>query len=43
MIVAYRSLDDWHLDFATAQAVLDADYDQVAEAGKFTIYLRIDR
>jgi hypothetical protein len=43
VIVAYRSLDDWHLDFTKAQAVLDADYDQVDEAGKFTIYRRTDR
>jgi hypothetical protein len=38
VIVARGSVDDWELDFTTAQAVLDADYDQVAEAGKFTIY-----
>jgi hypothetical protein len=43
VIVAYRSLDDWHLDFSTTQAALDADYQRVAEAGKFTIYQRTDR
>jgi hypothetical protein len=43
VIVAYRSLDDWHLDFTKAQAVLDAAYEQVDEAGKFTIYRRTDR
>ena len=38
VVVAYRSLDAWELDFSTAQAELDAAYDRVAEAGKFTIY-----
>ena len=32
----------WELDFSSAQAELDADYDEVDEAGKFTIY-RLDR
>jgi hypothetical protein len=40
VVVAYRSLDAWELDFTTAQRELDAAYDQVAEAGKFTIYRR---
>jgi hypothetical protein len=40
VIVARRSLDDWELDFSRAQAVLDADYDEVDTAGKFTIYRR---
>jgi len=43
VVVAYRSLDDWGLDFSTAQAELDAAYDRVARAGKFTIYRRLDR
>jgi hypothetical protein len=38
VLVAERSVRDWELDFSSAQAELDADYDQVAEAGKFTIY-----
>jgi hypothetical protein len=38
VLVAKRSVDDWRLDFTTAQAELDADYEQVAKAGKFTIY-----
>jgi hypothetical protein len=40
VVVARRSVDDWELDFTTAQAVLDADYDEVDTAGKFTIYRR---
>ena len=40
MVVARRSIDDWELDFTKAQAVLDADYDEVDTAGKFTIYRR---
>jgi hypothetical protein len=43
VVVAYGSLDDWHLDFSRTQAALDTDYDRVAEAGKFTIYRRTDR
>ena len=42
VIVARRSIDDWDLDFTKAQAVLDADYDEVDTAGKFTIYRRTD-
>jgi hypothetical protein len=42
VLVAHRSVDDWELDFSTAQAELDADYEQVTRAGKFTIYQRID-
>ena len=42
VVVAYRSLDGWDLDFTTAQGELDAAYDQVAEAGKFTLYRRSD-
>jgi hypothetical protein len=42
VIVARRSLDAWELDFTTAQAVLDDDYDDVDTAGKFTIYRRSD-
>jgi hypothetical protein len=42
VIVAYGSLDDWHFDFTTAQAALDADYEKVDKAGKFTIYRRTD-
>ncbi len=42
VIVARRSIDDWELDFTRAQAVLDADYDEVDTAGKFTIYRRTD-
>ena len=42
MIVARRSIDDWELDFTNAQQVLDADYDEVDTAGKFTIYRRTD-
>ena len=38
VLVAKRSVDDWRLDFTTAQDELDADYEQVAQAGKFTIY-----
>ncbi len=40
VIVARKSVDDWELDFTDAQAVLDADYDEVDTAGKFTIYRR---
>jgi hypothetical protein len=40
VIVASRSVEDWELDFSRAQAVLDADYDEVDSAGKFTIYRR---
>ena len=42
VVVAHRSVDDWELDFSQAQAVLDADYDEVETAGKFTIYRRSD-
>ena len=42
VIVARRSIDDWELDFTKAQQVLDADYDEVDTAGKFTIYRRTD-
>jgi len=42
VIVARRSIDDWELDFTNAQRVLDADYDEVDTAGKFTIYRRTD-
>jgi hypothetical protein len=42
VVVARRSLDDWELDFSQAQAVLDAEYDEVETAGKFTIYRRSD-
>ena len=42
VIVARRSIDDWELDFTNAQQVLDADYDEVDTAGKFTIYRRTD-
>ena len=38
VIVAKGSVDAWDLDFTTAQQVLDADYDEVDKAGKFTIY-----
>ncbi len=40
VVVAHRSVAVWGLDFATTRAHLDADYDEVAEAGKFTIYRR---
>ena len=40
VLVARRSLDDWELDFGRAQQLLDAEYDEVAQAGKFTIYRR---
>ncbi len=40
VIVAHRSVDDWELDFTKAQAALDARYDEVDRAGKFTIYRR---
>jgi hypothetical protein len=40
VIVAHRSVDDWELDFTRAQRSLDSDYDEVAKAGKFTIYRR---
>ena len=42
VLVAYRSLAAWNLDFTTSQGELDAAYDQVAEAGKFTIYRSSD-
>jgi hypothetical protein len=42
VLVAERSVDDWELDFTTAQAELDADYERVTKAGKFTIYRRND-
>jgi hypothetical protein len=38
VIVAPGSIDVWELDFTKAQQVLDADYDEVDTAGKFTIY-----
>jgi hypothetical protein len=41
VLVARRSVETWELDFTTAQAALDSDYDEVAEAGKFTIYRRV--
>jgi hypothetical protein len=41
VLVAKHSLDDWELDFTAAQQELDAGYDQVATAGKFTIYRRV--
>ena len=34
------SVDVWDLDFTRAQQALDADYDEVDSAGKFTIYRR---
>jgi hypothetical protein len=40
VLVAQGSVDDWGLDFTTAQAELDAGYEPVAKAGKFTIYRR---
>ena len=40
VLVAHRSVSDWELDFTMAQHVLDSDYDEVAKAGKFTIYRR---
>ena len=42
VLVAHRSVADWGLDFTTTRAELEADYEPVAEAGKFTIYLRND-
>ncbi len=42
VVVAARSVEDWELDFTDAQAVLDADYERVDQAGKFTIYRRIE-
>jgi hypothetical protein len=41
VLVAHRSVRDWGLDFSTARAELEADYEQVAVAGKFTIYRRL--
>jgi 4-amino-4-deoxy-L-arabinose transferase-like glycosyltransferase len=40
VIVARGSVDFWELDFSRAQALLDADYEKVDTAGKFTIYRR---
>jgi hypothetical protein len=40
VIVAARSVEVWDLDFSEAQSLLDADYDEVDQAGKFTIYRR---
>jgi hypothetical protein len=40
VVVARTSVADWELDFTETQALLDADYDEVATAGKFTIYRR---
>jgi hypothetical protein len=40
VVVARGSLDDWGLDFTTAQGLLDSDYEPMATAGKFTIYRR---
>ena len=42
VLVAERSVDDWELDFTKAQSELDAGYERVAKAGKFTIYRRND-
>ena len=38
VIVAHGSVIDWELDFTRTQDLLDADYEKVDEAGKFTIY-----
>ena len=38
VLVAERSLRDWALDFSAAREELDAGYERVAKAGKFTIY-----
>jgi hypothetical protein len=38
VLVAERSVDDWDLDFGSTQAELDAGYERVATAGKFTVY-----
>ena len=43
VLVAHRSVGAWQLDFSTAQEELDAAYDRVTKAGKFTIYRRLDR
>jgi hypothetical protein len=40
VLVAERSVDDWRLDFTTAREDLDAGYERVAQAGKFTVYRR---
>jgi hypothetical protein len=40
VVVAHHSVEIWELDFTKAQQVLDADYDEVDTAGKFTIYRR---
>jgi hypothetical protein len=40
VVVAHGSVDDWGLDFTVVQTELDADYDEVTKAGKFTIYRR---
>ena len=42
VLVAHRSVRAWDLDFSTAQSELDAEYDDVTTAGKFTIYRRVD-
>ncbi len=42
VVVARGSVEDWELDFTRAQAALDAGYEKVATAGKFTIYRRTD-
>jgi hypothetical protein len=42
VVVAHHSIAVWGLDFTSTRAELEADYEPVAEAGKFTIYLRND-
>jgi hypothetical protein len=42
VVVADGAVVEWGLDFTKAQAELDADYERVTTAGKFTIYRRND-
>jgi hypothetical protein len=42
VLVVEHSLKAWRLDFSTAQGELDRGYDEVAQAGKFTVYRRAD-
>jgi hypothetical protein len=42
VLVAERSVEDWELDFGSTRDALDAAYQRVATAGKFTVYRRAD-
>lgn len=41
VLVIHFSMDTWRLDFSRVQEELDAGYEKVTKAGKFTIYHRL--